>query len=234
MARRTRTTDQHEGSPDEVSLHIDAPAERLYDIVSDVGAMGRLSPECKGGRWRRGASGPAVGAVFVGRNRRGPIVWWTSNEVVEANRGREFAFHTRQSGYRWTYRFEPTPDGGTVVTESRAQFKKRRPVSAKLFTAALLGGVEEHDEEMRDGMRRTLGRLEQVAATTEPTGRRARRKQRKADEKVARKAARQAAKQAAKAEKKAVRKAVKKAEKKAARTAARQARKAATVAAAQA
>lgn len=221
MARRNRNKDQHGGSPDEVSLHIDAPAERLYDIVSDVKGMGRLSPECTGGRWRRGAAGPAVGAVFVGRNRRGPIVWWTTNEVVEANRGREFAFNTRQSGYRWRYRFEPAAEGGTVVTESREQWKKRRPVSAKLFTAALLGGVDEHDEEMRDGMRRTLGRLEQVATAEEPPGRRARRKLRKAEMKAEKKAGRKAAKAGEKAAKKAGKKAAKKAGRKAAKKAAR-------------
>lgn len=196
MARRSRTKDRSAPDADEVSLHIDAPADRLYDIVSDVRRMGDLSPEYRGGRWRRGSRGPAVGAVFVGRNRRGPVVWWTTNEVVEANRGREFAFNTRQSGFQWRYRFEPAPDGGTVVTESRRQWRKRRPLTAKAFSVAFLGGVAAHDEEMRDGMRRTLGRLEQVATTDEPARRRARRKQRKADAKAAKKAAKKAARKA--------------------------------------
>lgn len=180
MARRSRKKDRSAPDVDEVSLRIDAPADRLYDIVSDVRRMGELSPEYRGGRWRRGARGPAVGAVFVGRNRRGPVVWWTTNEVVEANRGREFAFNTRQSGFQWRYRFEPSPDGGTVVTESRQQWKRRRPATAKVFSALLLGGVASHDEEMRDGMRQTLGRLERVATAEEPKGRSRRRSGRRA------------------------------------------------------
>ena len=38
---------------DEVSERIDAPAERVYDLVSDLPAMGRFSPENRGGRWPR-------------------------------------------------------------------------------------------------------------------------------------------------------------------------------------
>lgn len=59
---------------DEVSIVIDAPADRLYDIVSDVSKMGRLSPECTGGKWLGGAKGPSVDARFKGRNRRGPVM----------------------------------------------------------------------------------------------------------------------------------------------------------------
>jgi dimethylaniline monooxygenase (N-oxide forming) len=147
---------------DEVSLRIDAPAEALYDLVSDVSAMGRWSPECTGGTWLGGASGPEVGARFRGSNRRGWVRWWTTNEVVAADPGREFAFETKQSGTRWGYRFDPEGDGATTVTEWREPFKER-PRSARLVSALLLGGVEEHDDEMRQGMRATLERIKAAA-----------------------------------------------------------------------
>lgn len=148
-------------SPDSVSLRIAAPAERLYDIVSDITQMGRLSPECVGGRWLGGASGPVVGARFKGTNKRGWARWSTTNEVVAADRGREFAFETQQSGMRWAYRFEPDGDG-TVVTEERTAFKPR-PAIAKFFTNILLGGLDSHEDELRDGMQATLERLRTVA-----------------------------------------------------------------------
>ena len=109
--------------PDEVSLRIEAPPERIYEIVTDIAQMGRLSPECTGGKWLDGATGPAVGARFKGSNKRGFARWSTTNEVVEAEPGQAFSFETQQSGARWTYRMQP--DGtGTLVTETREMFKE--------------------------------------------------------------------------------------------------------------
>lgn len=150
-------------SPDAVTLRIGASPERIYDIVSDVTQMGRLSPECTGGKWLGGATGPAVGARFKGMNKRGWFRWSTTNEVVTAEPGREFSFETQQSGTRWSYRMEPDGDG-TLVTESRAPWRDR-PLIAKLASRLFLGGLDEHEEEMREGLRATLERLKAVAET---------------------------------------------------------------------
>jgi uncharacterized protein YndB with AHSA1/START domain len=148
-------------SADEVSLRIDAPPERIYEIVTDIRNMGRLSPECTGGRWLGSAAGPVVGSRFKGSNRRGWVRWSTVNEVVAAEPAREFAFETQQSGMRWTYRIEPDGEG-SVVTERRERYKARTGI-ATVFTKLALGGVEEHDDELRAGMRATLERLKAVA-----------------------------------------------------------------------
>jgi hypothetical protein len=146
---------------DVVQLRIEASPEVLYDLVSDPANMGRLSPECTGGRWLDGASGPAVGARFKGTNKRGIARWSTKCTVVAAERGREFAFEVGESGMQWRYRFEP--DGtGTLVTESRTA-SKPYPFIAKAFTTVLLGGVERHAQELRAGMAATLQRLKVLA-----------------------------------------------------------------------
>ena len=142
------------------SVEIDAPADELYDLVTDVSGMGRFSPECTGGRWLKGADGPAVGARFKGTNRRGRVRWSTVNKVVAAERGREFAFETEGSGARWRYRFERSGDA-TVVTECREMYK-RRPLVASVFVL-LLGGARSHDAEMDDGLGSTLQRLKAFA-----------------------------------------------------------------------
>ena len=148
---------------DVVSIRIDAAPDVLYDLVTDPANMGRLSPECTGGRWLDGATGPAVGARFKGSNKRGVIRWSTTATVVAAEPGREFAFEVGDSGIRWAYAFEP--DGtGTVVTESRVA-SKPYPFIAKAFTTVLLGGVERHTQELRDGMAATLARLKELAET---------------------------------------------------------------------
>jgi hypothetical protein len=148
-------------NPDEVSLRIAAPPGRVYEIVTDIAQMGRLSPECTGGKWLDGATGPAVGARFKGSNKRGIARWSTTNKVVEADPGKAFSFETQQSGACWTYRMEPDDDG-TLVTESWRLYKER-PLVAKLFARFALGGAEDHDDEVRGGMRATLERLKSVA-----------------------------------------------------------------------
>jgi len=154
-------THESRHSADSVTVRIAASPERVYEVVSDVTQMGRLSPECTGGRWLGGVTGPAVGARFKGTNKRGMVRWSTTNRVVAAEPGREFSFETKQSGTRWTYRLEPDGDG-TLVTESRAPWRDR-PLSARLAARLFLGGVEEHEEEMRAGLVATLERLKAVA-----------------------------------------------------------------------
>jgi len=149
--------------PDDVAtIRIAASPQRVYDLVSDVASMGRLSPECTGGKWLDDATGPAVGARFKGTNKRGFVRWSTVNTVVAAEPGKAFAFETKQSGFRWSYAFAADGDG-TLVTESREQFTEERPAVAKVFSKLLLGGVEEHDQEMVAGMQATLERLKALA-----------------------------------------------------------------------
>ena len=62
----------------EVSLHIEAPPEEVWALVSDVTRIGEFSPETFEARWTRGSTGPEVGASFKGhvkRNGVGPTYW---------------------------------------------------------------------------------------------------------------------------------------------------------------
>src|SRR4030095_11461638 len=105
--------------PDEVSESITVQAEpgQVYRAVSDLHRMVRWSPECFAvWIWRRRSGTPAR---FVGFNRRGPFVWFTTCRVVAAEPAREFGFDVTTFGMpvsRWGYRMTPS-DGGTEVTE---------------------------------------------------------------------------------------------------------------------
>lgn len=93
------------------SVDVAAAPEAVWDLVSDLPGMGRFSPEATGGRWVRG-QGPAVGSVFRGTNAQGRRRWSTRSTVVEAERGRAFAFEVASAGLpvaRWSYRIEPPP-----------------------------------------------------------------------------------------------------------------------------
>jgi uncharacterized protein YndB with AHSA1/START domain len=109
------------GTRREAAVHVDAPPEKVYDVVTDVRRMGEWSPETTSAEWVGGATGPAVGARFKGRNKHGWARWSTTPEVVAADAGREFAFDVGKVT-RWTYRFEP--DGsGTRLVESFEMLK---------------------------------------------------------------------------------------------------------------
>ena len=107
---------------DSVTVHIAAPPEPIWELVSDVTQIGRYSPETFEAEWLDGATGPAVGARFRGhvkRNGRGPT-YWTTCTVIACEPGREFAFGvaaSRQAAERVALQARTAGDG-TDVTES--------------------------------------------------------------------------------------------------------------------
>lgn len=109
--------------PSEVSRSVDvaAPAERVWALVADLPAMGRLSPENTGGRWLGGASGPAPGARFRGTNRQGRRRWSTTAQVTDCAPGERFAFRVSSVGLpvaTWSYTLTPTGPDSCRVTET--------------------------------------------------------------------------------------------------------------------
>ena len=148
---------------DSVTVHMDAPPDRVWDLVSDVTRIGTYSPETFEAEWLDGATGPEVGARFRGhvkRNGKGPV-YWTSCTVLASEPGREFAFGV---GARdkplntWRYRLEPAGDG-TDVTES---FELADTAALRLYWA-LLGWARGPTN--RNGMRTTLERIKAEVET---------------------------------------------------------------------
>jgi uncharacterized protein YndB with AHSA1/START domain len=146
-----------------VTVHIDAPPERVYDLISDVTRMGEWSPECTGCAWIDGAERAAVGARFRGSNRRGWMKWSTTAEVESADPGREFTFATRSGkriATRWRYVLAPG-DGGTDVTESFEAVYAPAPL--RLVERVFMRG---RTDELATGMRTTLERIKAAAERT--------------------------------------------------------------------
>jgi hypothetical protein len=151
----------------EVSIDVNAPAELLYDMVSDLPRMGEWSPQTTRVVWRGGATGPTKGAKFRGDNRHGVLFWSTFGEVTVADPGREFSFEVGFFGLpvaRWSYRFEPLPDGGCRVTEST---EDRRGSAIKLGSALI--GLGNREAMNRSTMTVTLQRLKTAAEASTAT-----------------------------------------------------------------
>lgn len=142
----------------EVRLHVDAPPEKLWELLADLDRMGEWSPECYKVSWLEGARSPAqVGARFKGRNRWGPVRWSMTCEVKSAEPGREISWSTVQGGrelVRWCYQFEPLASGGTEVTESFEV--KWLPPMARLFEDFIM---VNRDRQREGAMRATLQRI---------------------------------------------------------------------------
>lgn len=144
----------------EVTIHIDAPPERVYDLVSDITRMGEWSPECRKAEWVGGATGPAPGAKIRGHNRKGWVRWTTTSTVTDANRPRQFAFATPDT--QWRYVIEPEGDGAKV-TESFEEIKEHSFLWG-LVVRLSVGG--DRDQQLRTGMLATLQRIKAAAEQT--------------------------------------------------------------------
>ena len=144
---------------DEVSIHVDAPPRRVYDIVTDITHMGEFSPETSRARWVGGARGPAVGARFRAWNRKGVAVWTNRPTVVVAEPGRAFAFSRRTTGAgEVVWRYDIQPDGdGTKLTES---YDAVQDASGLVIWMMLrLMGVRDRKGDLRSAMTKTLARI---------------------------------------------------------------------------
>ena len=106
---------------DSATVHVDAPPEKVWALVSDVTNTSRYSAETFEAEWIDGSTGPEVGARFRGhvkRNNRGPT-YWTKCTVTASEPGKEFTFVVgtpKNHAMTWGYRFTPAGDG-TDVTE---------------------------------------------------------------------------------------------------------------------
>lgn len=143
------------------SVVVAAPAQRVWELVSDLPVMGEYSPENAGGSWVGGATGPAVGAQFRGRNRRGLHRWSTRCTVTRCDPGRSFAFAVSSVGLpvaEWGYELEPTPEG-CRLTETWIDRRGR------LITAAgrLVSGVPDRAAFTARSIEQTLERVKSRA-----------------------------------------------------------------------
>jgi Polyketide cyclase / dehydrase and lipid transport len=147
----------------QVTVHVKAPAETIYNLVADVTRIGEFSPECRSADWLNNATQAGRGARFRGRNAANKLTRWSRIcEVLTADPGREFSFRTVPTATKpdstvWRYRFEAAGDG-TDVTESYEV--------VKLPPRPLLGLYRRflpHHMDMRPHLRHTLEAIKQTA-----------------------------------------------------------------------
>ncbi|MEI2730765.1 MAG: SRPBCC family protein [Dermatophilaceae bacterium] len=145
------------------TIHIDAPADLVYAMVSDLTRMGEWSPECDRVTWRGGATGPVKGAKFMGHNRVGTLQWFTLGTITAAEPGHlafEIAIGPMRIS-RWEYFIAPDPEGtGCTVAE---QWTDMRAKATRLMSDRVIG---DRVARNRRGIRLTLAALKRSAERT--------------------------------------------------------------------
>ncbi len=143
------------------TVHMAAPADKIWDLIAEIRNTGRFSPETFEAEWLDGATGPALGARFWGHVRRNEIgpVYWTVCEVTACEPSREFEFAVMMGDRpvnNWHYRLAPS-GGGTDVTESFRLAES--PLSTVYYW--IFGGWLRKRRNIRD-MTKTLNRIKDV------------------------------------------------------------------------
>ncbi|MFD3377409.1 MULTISPECIES: SRPBCC family protein [unclassified Streptomyces] len=104
----------------EVPIWIEAPPERVWELVSDIELMPSLSTELQSVEWLDAGVRPAPGARFVGRSSHEAFgEWATTSHVVEYEPPRVFAWAVEdpeQPSAVWRFTLEPK-DGGTLLRQ---------------------------------------------------------------------------------------------------------------------
>ena len=144
----------------EVTVHMAAPPEKVWALISDVTRIGEFSPETFEAEWTRGSTGPEVGASFKGHVKRNGIgpTYWSPCQVTKCvpNEIFEFAVGTDDLTFNnWGYRLQ-AENNGTRVTE---YFRLQPALPLRLYWL-VLGRLRGRTNER--GMRTTLERMKAV------------------------------------------------------------------------
>ncbi|OZF50885.1 polyketide cyclase [Rhodococcus sp. 14-2470-1b] len=146
----------------EASIDVDASPEQVWKVVSDLKRMGEWSPQCKkmkvfGGDVRKGTT-------TLNINRKGLLIWPTTAKVVEFEPNKAIAFRIVENKTIWSYTLTPSETGTTVVE------KREAPTGTSAVSGFLvknvLGGIEQFDVELVDGMNKTLQRIKSESERT--------------------------------------------------------------------
>ena len=144
----------------ESSIEIDAPPARVWEVVSEV----RNATEWSSQAWKIFSPGGRTtkGTWAINLNKRGPIVWPTTSRVVEFEPGRRFANRINENTTVWVFELEPTPSGGTRLTERR-EVPDGLTFISRFLTDKLFGGQKSFTAEMDRGVSTSLQRIKALA-----------------------------------------------------------------------
>jgi uncharacterized protein YndB with AHSA1/START domain len=142
----------------QAQVDIDAPASKVWALVSDFGRMPQWSPQC---RWMKALGPLRPGTRTLNLNRRNRLFWPTTCTVVEVIPEKRLAFRVNTNHTIWTYELE-THGQGTRLIESR-HAENGVTAFSNLSVNALFGGTESFERELVEGMNTSLAKIKAAA-----------------------------------------------------------------------
>jgi hypothetical protein len=152
--------DQLDRPSAEAEVLIDADADAVYAMITDLPTLAAVAEETAAMTWRNGESA-RPGAVFKGSNQNGWHRWSTTCTVTDADPGRVFGFDVNYLGIpiaHWRYAIMPD-GGGCRVTEGTWD---RRPAWFRTV-GGFATGVRDRTAANSAHIQLTLQRLKQHA-----------------------------------------------------------------------
>lgn len=147
-----------EGETLTASAEVQATAEQVYAVVSDVTRIPRWSPETRRAEW-------VDADHFRAWNRRRLGRWQTLAKVVDADPGHRFSFVVQAFGgdwTQWTYLIEPgSHPGSTRLTES-FRMCVDLPVAAVVFEHLFLL-VRDRRTDLQTNLDVSVDRIRAIA-----------------------------------------------------------------------
>lgn len=141
----------------QAQVDINAPVSKVWSLVSDFRRMPEWSPQC---RMMRQLGPLRNGTRTINVNRRNFLFWATTCTVLEVVPDEKLAFRVNTNNTVWSYELQPIPEG-TRVIESRHAENGVTPFSA--MGVRFMGGAEQFDREMVDGMNVSLAKIKAAA-----------------------------------------------------------------------
>src|SRR5262249_36915889 len=139
-------------------VDINAPASKVWALISDFRKMPQWSPQC---RWMRPFGPLRQGTRTLNLNRRNLLFWPTTCTVVEVIPEKKLAFRVDTNRTIWSYELESNGRGTTVIESRHAE----NGISAfsSMSINAVLGGITNFDRELVDGMNASLANIKAAA-----------------------------------------------------------------------
>jgi len=142
----------------QAQIDINAPVSKVWELVSDLKRMPEWSPQC---RMMKPLGRVRQGTRTINLNRRNRLFWPTTCTVMEVIPEKKVAFRVDINHTIWSYELEPT-DTGTRLVESR-HAENGVTAFSNMSVNALMGGVPSFEQELVDGMKKTLSRIKAAA-----------------------------------------------------------------------
>ena len=145
----------------EAQVDINAPASKVWALVSDFRRRSQWSPQC---RLMRPLGPLRQGTRTLNLNRRNYLFWPMTCTVTEVIPEQKLAFRVKMNNTIWSYELQPILEG-TRVIESRHAKNGVKPVSS-MAVNTLFGGTSNFERELVDGRHVSLAKIKAAAESS--------------------------------------------------------------------